>query len=133
VNNKKALNLKMVGLHVQGRNFSDSLENRNKDYKIMWVIREVTLGEEQVRVLQITERDKGKIGERSRPRTGGGKKFGTSQNGILFLFAGVILYCEGVKSQGPYLNMIKAIYSKPVASIKVNGEKLETIPLKIRD
>ena len=32
--------------------------------------------------------------------------------------------------QGPYLNIIKAMYSKPVASIKLNGEKLETIPLK---
>jgi hypothetical protein len=32
--------------------------------------------------------------------------------------------------QGPYLNMIKAFYSKPVASIKVKGEKLEAIPLK---
>ena len=32
--------------------------------------------------------------------------------------------------QGPYLNMIKAIYSKSVANIKVNGEKLEAIPLK---
>ena len=32
--------------------------------------------------------------------------------------------------QGPYLNMIKAIYSKLVANIKVNGEKLEAIPLK---
>ena len=32
--------------------------------------------------------------------------------------------------QGPYLTMIKAIYSKPVANIKVNGEKLEAIPLK---
>jgi hypothetical protein len=32
--------------------------------------------------------------------------------------------------QGPYLNMIKAIYSKPVANIKVNGEKLEAIPPK---
>jgi hypothetical protein len=32
--------------------------------------------------------------------------------------------------QGPYLNMIKAIYRKPVANIKVNGEKLEAIPLK---
>jgi hypothetical protein len=32
--------------------------------------------------------------------------------------------------QGPYLNMIKAVYSKPVANIKVNGEKLEAIPLK---
>jgi hypothetical protein len=31
---------------------------------------------------------------------------------------------------GPYLNMIKAIYSKSVAKIKVNGEKLEAIPLK---
>ena len=31
--------------------------------------------------------------------------------------------------QGPYLNMIKAIYSKPIANIKVNGEKLEAIPL----
>ena len=32
--------------------------------------------------------------------------------------------------QSPYLNMIKAIYRKPVANIKVNGEKLEAIPLK---
>jgi hypothetical protein len=32
--------------------------------------------------------------------------------------------------QGPYLNMIKAIYSKPVANIKLKGEKLEAIPLK---
>jgi hypothetical protein len=32
--------------------------------------------------------------------------------------------------QGPYLNTIKAIYSKPVANIKLNGEKLEAIPLK---
>jgi hypothetical protein len=32
--------------------------------------------------------------------------------------------------QGPYLNMIKAIYSKIVANTKVNSEKLEAIPLK---
>ena len=32
--------------------------------------------------------------------------------------------------QGPYLNVIKAIYNKPVANIKVNGEKLEAILLK---
>ena len=32
--------------------------------------------------------------------------------------------------QGPYLNMIKAIYSKLVANIKVNCDKLEAIPLK---
>ena len=30
--------------------------------------------------------------------------------------------------QGPYLTMIKAIYSKPVANIKVKGEELEAIP-----
>jgi hypothetical protein len=32
--------------------------------------------------------------------------------------------------QSPYLNIVKAIYSKPVANIKLNGEKLEAIPLK---
>ena len=32
--------------------------------------------------------------------------------------------------QGPYLNITKAIYSKPVANIKLNEEKLEAIPLK---
>jgi hypothetical protein len=32
--------------------------------------------------------------------------------------------------QGPYLNIVKAIYSKPVANIKLNGEKCEAIPLK---
>jgi hypothetical protein len=32
--------------------------------------------------------------------------------------------------QAPYLNTIKAIYSKPVSNIKVNGEKLEAIPPK---
>jgi hypothetical protein len=32
--------------------------------------------------------------------------------------------------QGPYLNTIKAMYSKPVANIKLNGEKLEAILLK---
>ena len=37
---------------------------------------------------------------------------------------------ERSEIQGPYLNMIKAIYSKPVANIKVNGDKLEAIPLK---
>jgi hypothetical protein len=32
--------------------------------------------------------------------------------------------------QGTYLNIIKAIYSKPEANIKLNGEKLKAIPLK---
>jgi hypothetical protein len=39
-----------------------------------------------------------------------------------------VLETSGIQS--PYLNMIKAIYSKPIANIKVNGEKLEAIPLK---
>jgi hypothetical protein len=30
----------------------------------------------------------------------------------------------------PYLNIVKAIYSKPVANIKLHGKKLEAIPLK---
>ena len=32
--------------------------------------------------------------------------------------------------QGPYLSIVKAIYSKPVANIKLNTENLEAIPLK---
>jgi hypothetical protein len=32
--------------------------------------------------------------------------------------------------QGPYLNIVKAMYSKPVANIKLDWEKLEAIPLK---
>jgi hypothetical protein len=39
-----------------------------------------------------------------------------------------VLETSGI--QGPYLNMIKAMYSKPVANIKLNREKLEAIPLK---
>jgi hypothetical protein len=32
--------------------------------------------------------------------------------------------------QGPHQNIVKAIYSKLVANIKQNGEKLGPIPLK---
>jgi hypothetical protein len=32
--------------------------------------------------------------------------------------------------QDSFLNIVKAIYSKPVANIKLNGEKLEGTPLK---
>jgi hypothetical protein len=39
-----------------------------------------------------------------------------------------ILETSGI--QGPYLNIVKAIYSNPVANIKLNGVKLEAIPLK---
>ena len=40
----------------------------------------------------------------------------------------IVLERSGIK--GPYLNMLKAIDNKPVAIIKVNGEKLKAIPLK---
>ena len=33
-------------------------------------------------------------------------------------------------THGTYINIIKAIYSKPTANIKLNGKNLETIPLK---
>jgi hypothetical protein len=36
-------------------------------------------------------------------------------------------------NQGPYLNIVKAIYSKQVTNIKLSGKKIEAIPLKIRD
>jgi hypothetical protein len=39
-----------------------------------------------------------------------------------------VLERSGIK--GSYLTMIKANYSKPVANIKENGEKLQAIPLK---
>jgi hypothetical protein len=44
------------------------------------------------------------------------------------LFMIKVLERSGI--QGLYLNLIKAIYSKPVANIKLNGEKLGAIPLK---
>jgi hypothetical protein len=34
--------------------------------------------------------------------------------------------------QDPYLNLVKSIYRKLVLNIKLNGEKLEAIPLKSR-
>ena len=33
--------------------------------------------------------------------------------------------------EGIYINIIKAIYDKPTANIILNGEKLETFPLKL--
>jgi hypothetical protein len=50
---------------------------------------------------------------------------------IQHLFMINVLERSGI--QGPYLNIIKAIQSKPVANIKLNGEKLEAIPLKGRE
>jgi hypothetical protein len=42
----------------------------------------------------------------------------------------MIKVLEKSGSQGSYLNIVEAIYSQPVANIKLNGEKLEAIPLK---
>jgi hypothetical protein len=42
----------------------------------------------------------------------------------------MIKVLENSGIQGPYLNRVKAIHSKPVANIKVNDEKLEAIPLE---
>ena len=43
----------------------------------------------------------------------------------------MIKVLERSGSQGAYLNIIKAINSKPTANIKLNGEILEAILLKI--
>ena len=32
--------------------------------------------------------------------------------------------------EGTYLNIVKAIYDKPIANIILNGEKLKTFPLR---
>ena len=46
---------------------------------------------------------------------------------IQHLFMLKVLERSGI--QGPYLNLLKALYIKPVANIKLNGEKLEAVPL----
>ena len=50
---------------------------------------------------------------------------------IKYSFMLKVLKRSGI--QGPYLNTIKAIYCKPTANIKLNGDILEAIPPKIRD
>ena len=42
----------------------------------------------------------------------------------------MIKVLERLGIQGPYLNIVKAIYCIPVANIKLNGEKHEVIPIK---
>jgi hypothetical protein len=42
----------------------------------------------------------------------------------------MVKHLESSRIQGPYLNIVKEIYSKPAANIKLNGEKLDGIPLK---
>jgi hypothetical protein len=48
---------------------------------------------------------------------------------IQHLFLITIMERSGI--QGSYLNIIKAIYSKPVANIWLNGEKIKSMPLKL--
>jgi hypothetical protein len=52
------------------------------------------------------------------------KAFNISQH----LFMIKVMDRSGI--QGIYRNIIKSIYCNPVANIKLNGEKLEAIPLK---
>ena len=42
----------------------------------------------------------------------------------------MIKILERIRIQGTYLNIIKAIYRKPIANIKLNGEKLTAIQMK---
>jgi hypothetical protein len=42
----------------------------------------------------------------------------------------MIKVLESSGNQVSYLNIMKAIYSKLVANIKINGEKFEAIPLE---
>ena len=53
-----------------------------------------------------------------------GKAFDKIQHSFMIIF----LERSGI--QGIYLNIIKAIYSKLTANIKLNGEELKKIPLK---
>ena len=42
----------------------------------------------------------------------------------------MIKVMERLGIEGSYINIIKAIYSKPTSNIKLNGEKLKAFPLK---
>ena len=42
----------------------------------------------------------------------------------------IIKILQKVGMEGTYLNIIKAIYDKPIASIILNGEKLKPFPLR---
>jgi hypothetical protein len=45
-------------------------------------------------------------------------------------FSFIIKVLERLGTQGTYFNKIRAVYSKPIANINLNGEKLEATPLK---
>jgi hypothetical protein len=42
----------------------------------------------------------------------------------------MIKVLERLVIQRTYLNIIKVVYSKPIANINLNGKKLKAIPLK---
>jgi hypothetical protein len=65
---------------------------------------------------------------RARALTSGLRRWIRAEKAIQHPFKIKVLESSGI--QGPYLNIIKTIYSKTVANIKVNGEKMEAIPLK---
>ena len=43
----------------------------------------------------------------------------------------MIKVLERSEIQSPHLNILKIIFSKPVANIKLSGDKLEATPLKL--
>jgi hypothetical protein len=43
----------------------------------------------------------------------------------------VVKVLERSEIQGPYLFIVKAMYSKTAANIRLSGKKLEAIPLKL--
>jgi hypothetical protein len=51
-------------------------------------------------------------------------------NKVQHTFMIKVLEISGI--QGPYLNIFKAMYSKPVSNIKLNVEKLKAMRLKSR-
>jgi hypothetical protein len=53
---------------------------------------------------------------------------GKSFDKIQHVFMIKVLERSGIQS--PYLNIVKAIHTKPIANIKLNREKFEAIPLK---
>ena len=38
---------------------------------------------------------------------------------------------QKVDTEGTYLNIVKAIYDKPIANIILKGEKLKALPLRL--
>jgi len=52
----------------------------------------------------------------------------TASDKLQHTFMIIVLERSGIQS--PHINIVKAIYNKPVANLKLNGEKLEAIPLK---